>query len=404
MSENFRLCLVTPICHPSLGGLGKQSYLLLQKLAAANVEILVLTRRISGMPSYSHYPNVRIITISTPWPHLTALEKFDLRGLSISMLFSLKCAWLLLKNRRNYDIVHFQGARVALYINLALVKYLGKKVLTMVSGAAQLFEAGSLHRHSQPIAHIFMCLLRRVDIFVAISNEIRRGLIADGVAEAKIVDIPTMVDLRSFTEPGSSLPLGYRNYGLENRQVVVYCGRLAPFKGLEFLLRAWSQIIVGHSDAALLLVGDGLLRQHLEQMMGKLAIKDSVYTIGWQTQVELFLRPAAVFVLPSLREGLSNSLLEAMALGLPVVATRISGNVDVIEDQFNGLLVPPGESEALAQAIGNLLADRQWAQTLGQNAQKTVRQHYDIDRLYLEYLQVYRKLSPGSPTGKISRC
>ncbi|HPP12062.1 MAG TPA: glycosyltransferase family 4 protein, partial [bacterium] len=98
------------------------------------------------------------------------------------------------------------------------------------------------------------------------------------------------------------------------------------------------------------------------------------------------------FVLPSLAEGLSNALLEAMACGLPVVATKVSGTVDVIEEGVNGFLVEPGNPEALAEAMAGILKDEGLAYRMGQANRKKILEKYSLDKIVDEYLSLYKRL------------
>jgi glycosyltransferase involved in cell wall biosynthesis len=139
-------------------------------------------------------------------------------------------------------------------------------------------------------------------------------------------------------------------------------------------------------------VGDGPLGKKLKERAVELKIDDSVRFLGWQEEVSDFLLITEIFVHPSLQEGLSNALLEAMSFGLPVVATKIGGTVDVIIDGQNGVLVEPGNWRSLADAVLRLIDNRSEAMSLGREALKTIERDYDVKRVHRRYIDLYHRL------------
>ena len=121
-------------------------------------------------------------------------------------------------------------------------------------------------------------------------------------------------------------------------------------------------------------------------------IADKVTFVGWVDDVSDYLRTADIFVLPSLQEGLPNSLLEAMACGLPVVATRIGGVVDIVKDGENGILVEPGDPKGMAEGIVRLFKDQEFARKIARNAFQTIKNSYSIDSIVPRYIELYRQL------------
>jgi glycosyltransferase involved in cell wall biosynthesis len=293
----------------------------------------------------------------------------------------------------DYDLVHFHGARTALYVSLPLLVLLGKRVIAKVSCANNVLEVGSLRRLHGRLGGLLARLVRSVDLFVAISNEIREGLLEDGISPNKIAGIPNCAVLRVGHRQDNAEGEKLRNeLGLEKRFVVTFCGRLDPRKGLDTLLTAWQKIIRKRREAVLLIVGDGPIGGNLKKSAIELGIDDSVRFLGWQEKVSDFLRITDIFVHPSLQEGLSNTLLEAMAFGLPVIGTRIGGTVDVVTDGQNGILVEPGDSNTLAQEVLRLMEDRRRAMSLGRAAFKTIESRYSVEKVFQRYIEIYDSL------------
>ena len=160
---------------------------------------------------------------------------------------------------------------------------------------------------------------------------------------------------------------------------LIFVGRLAAVKGVPVLLDAVAAVRKEHPDVALTLVGDGPERGWIETRAAELGIADAVRITGYlsQDRVASELAQAGLFVLPSFAEGVPVVLMEAMATGLPVIATRIAGIPELVEDGVSGRLVPPGDADALAAAIGELLSDPGRADAMGEAGRSRVVSDFD---------------------------
>lgn len=220
---------------------------------------------------------------------------------------------------------------------------------------------------------------RWVHAVVAVSVDVARKL--EEVFELdpeKIHVILNRIDVRAFEMARDTEAIrGSLGLGAQDR-LLVSVGRLAPPKGHAFLLEAFAIVARKHENVKLLLVGDGELRSDLEMLSGQLAVADRVLFAGSREDVEDVLAMAEIFVLPSVSEGTSLALLEAMACGRPTVATDIPGNRCVIEHGVSGLLVPPGDARALAEAIDGLLENPSRAAAMGRIAHEVAAARYDI--------------------------
>jgi glycosyltransferase involved in cell wall biosynthesis len=178
---------------------------------------------------------------------------------------------------------------------------------------------------------------------------------------------------------------------LPPRPRVVFTGRLHPQKNLDVLIRAWPAV-AGATGATLVLVGQGPERDRLEAEARALGVGDRVRFTGPVDDPADLLRAADVFVLPSVAEGMSNSLLEAMATALPCVASDIGGNHDLLAPEGAGVLVADGSPEGWAEALIGLLNDPARRQRLGAAARRRVDQEYDLGRVVARYVALYRRL------------
>jgi glycosyltransferase involved in cell wall biosynthesis len=141
-----------------------------------------------------------------------------------------------------------------------------------------------------------------------------------------------------------------------------------------------------------LIVGGGRRIDEIKALAASLGLAGEVHFLGTRRDVPDLLNAMDIFVLPSYSEGVSLALLEAMAAGLPVIATAVGGLPEVVTDGENGLLIPPRDAEALATALARLLEASDFAKKLGQNARKHVREHFSLDRLGREINEIYEEL------------
>lgn len=176
----------------------------------------------------------------------------------------------------------------------------------------------------------------------------------------------------------------------DEEPLIVWTGRLDPVKGLDDLITAIAQVN-RHLPAQLLLVGAGPERERLERLVGASGAADRIHFAGRRDDVPRLLGMADVFAFPSWTEGMPNALLEAMAAALPVVATDVPGNRDVIEHGVSGLLVPPRAPEELATALVKVLRDRSLARRLATAGCASVHAHFDIARTCAAYCDLYAR-------------
>jgi len=227
---------------------------------------------------------------------------------------------------------------------------------------------------------------RQPDLYIAVSGAVAAGLDADGAPAWRIRVIPNGVDIAALTasaaiaEDAPDLPTG--------RPLVVFAGRLEPIKGVETIVRAAQRL----PDVTVAVVGDGPLAAELRELANELGVADRVAFLGRVPSVPPILAAADVVVLPSFSEGMPLVVLEALALARPVVASRVGGIPEVVEDGVTGLLVEPGDPEELAVAIERLVKDPALARSLAEAGARIARERYDVGIMRAAYVEAIATL------------
>jgi glycosyltransferase involved in cell wall biosynthesis len=168
--------------------------------------------------------------------------------------------------------------------------------------------------------------------------------------------------------------------------------RLVPIKRHEWFLEAADKVRQRYPECQFLLVGDGERRRELEHLAGQLGLTRQVHFLGWRCDLERIYADLDLVALTSANEGSPVSLIEAMAAGRPVVSTQVGGVADIVEDKVTGLLVPPGDATALAEAITTLLDDSQRRSRMGKTGRERVYPAFDAQRLVRDIDQLYTNL------------
>jgi glycosyltransferase involved in cell wall biosynthesis len=241
-------------------------------------------------------------------------------------------------------------------------------------------------------------LLRDADAFVAMSRLIRDEMQAASVPAERVRLLPHGVDTARFhpATRGERASLRAR-LGLPGGLLCVYCGRLLRGKGLEALVDAFAAPTVP-PQAMLLLVGSGEgqaldATADLKRRVAERGLDTRVVFAGRSDRVEDYLRASDVFVFPSLFEALGIALVEAAACGLPAIASRTGGIVDVVEDGRSGLLVPPGDAAAIAMALASIAGDEARRTAMGAAARAVALARFDERDALEGYRSLFREVS-----------
>jgi L-malate glycosyltransferase len=371
---NLRLLLVVDSHFPGNGGTEAQAQLLAELLQARGHHVEILAPRMDrSRPEREEIRGVPVRRMN--YPHIR---------IAGGLLLLMRFAWWLYRHRANYDAVHIHMAR-NLAAGAGMVQpYLGIPVMVKISGAWE-FDGGvldpALRRH--PLMAFLNRCIRRLAFVQAISRQTADRLRLAGYEESRIKTIPNAVHVALYDAERRRSPVKVQELR------VIYVGRLQPVKGVRVLVEAWPQVRAS-TGARLLLVGDGPLRPELERRAAELGISDSVEFTGRSNSVPQLLQSADIYVQPSEQEGLPNSVLEAMSAGLPIVATNVGGNVDLVDDGVNGFLVPPSDPLALAAGILKLAGHADMRFEMGRISRQRIDREYAAPAVLDRLEQVYR--------------
>jgi glycosyltransferase involved in cell wall biosynthesis len=290
------------------------------------------------------------------------------RGFRPSMIFRLAALF----RRWQVNVVHTHNGRPLMYGGPAAR-------LAGLPGALHT-RHGQQHGAGRRELARFRLATRLVGRVVCVSMDSMRLAAASGVAAEKLRTVANGIDLSRF---------GYT--GPQPHGPAVMIGRLSPEKDPYNLIRAAALVIMEEPKFCLQVAGDGACRAPLATLARELGIADSVEFLGEIRDVPALLARASMFVLPSLTEGISLTLLEAMARGLPVVATSVGGTPEVVEDGSSGLLVAAQSPAELAQAMLRVYRHPHRARLMGLAAHHRVTAHFDVRRMVAEYEELYQE-------------
>lgn len=307
-----------------------------------------------------------------PYPHV--------RLLGTAWLLGRLALFLWFKGRR-YDAWHAHSPRYVAAMAALLGSHLERpRVVVKVASAAELDTGNLAARPSLRARVIFHCL-RRTDAWQAISRRIADALAARGIPASRIAAIPNAVDVLRFHPRQRAVGASAR---------FLFVGRLVPAKNLFALLEAFSALLLSHPQASLRIVGGGPLETALKNRVRELGIDANVHFDGHRSDIEAVLAEADVGVLPSSVEGLSNTLLECMASGLPMIASRVSGSEDLVTPA-NGWLFEPGDHAGLVACLAAAAAlPTQQRLRMGACARATIERHAALPGVLDRVLALYR--------------
>ncbi|GAC1474767.1 MAG: glycosyltransferase [Isosphaeraceae bacterium] len=379
----LRVCYLIAYFHPFESGAERQALSQGRVLVQLGHTVHVVTHAMPGVPADEEIEGIQVhrwVRSSTRGP------LFALTFLT-SAIRSLR----KLHAKMGLDVIHthqalWEGVAAGVARSGAVP---GVPTLVQPASSGYYGEAEELGRTRG--AGVLRRLILRNDAFVAISADIERQWLGMGVPPERMFRIASGVDARHFS-PGTIADDRSEQHPPAPR--VIFTGRLHPQKNLDMLIDAWPEVAQATS-ANLLIVGTGAERDRLEQRAGTLGIADRVTFTGAVKDTADLLRAADLFVLPSVAEGMSNSLLEAMATALPCVASDIGGNQDLLGEGDAGILVAERSPRAWSETLIRLLTDESQRKRLGENARLRVENEFSLDLVVPRYIRLYRRLIEG---------
>jgi glycosyltransferase involved in cell wall biosynthesis len=237
--------------------------------------------------------------------------------------------------------------------------------------------------------------LPHYEAVICVSPDLQERCLACGVPAQRCQLIENAIDTQEYVRHIGAEEAKKRLGLPPGRALIGAVGRLAAEKGFDVLIRATDQLLKMGVEVELAIVGAGEAEEQLQALISQLGRQDRIRLFGYRADVKELYAAMDVFALSSLREGLPNVLLEAMAMEVPVVASRIAGIPQVIQDGQNGLLIEPASVRSLTEALARLLADSALRIRLRQAARRTIEEHYSFSARMQKIGALYDKLLKG---------
>ena len=290
----------------------------------------------------------------------------------------------------DFQVIDTQNVQSKLWGSLAAARTGAALVSTLNSWYAVEHGANLKGRLYQLIE---LATNRSLDLYITVSSEDRRRLHEAGIPEGAIALIPNAIEIDDTSVSGDRAEL-LRSFDLPEHSVVCCAvGRLVWAKGYEVLIGAIAQIAQKHPHLYCLILGEGARRVDLEAQIALAGLQGRLRLAGFRAPGETLsiVKACDVFVMPSHSEGTPVALLEAAALGRPILASQVGGIPDLVSDGEQALLVPPADESALAAGLSRLIGDPEFAARLGAGAQRRVRREFSLQAQVDAAMQAYRK-------------
>ncbi len=369
----MHICHIMSAPFPPREGIGNYVYGLSQKLIEKGHRVTIITRGSWNKTQRETIDGIEVIKV-----RFIPLYPFyiQLHGIFVNRVFK--------SLEPEIDLIHVHTPLSPLIkTSLPLITTIHTPMLT----DTQSIEVNDLRSKIEKIMGRFVSyplelqLLKRADLITAVANSVAHELKKYYLCLDGITVIGNGVNEKIFV-PRKNKP---------DEKYILYTGRLAYRKGLFDLVECGKHICEKYPDVNFIIVGDGMLRNELQIKINNLKLEKRIIIKGHIPKSELInlYQNAMIFVIPSHYEGLPTVLLEAMSCGLPIVSTAVSGNLDVIENDKNGLLIPPKSPVEMAMAISILLENENLRHDLGRAARETIEKKFTWDIVSAKILQCY---------------
>ena len=376
--KTLRVAFVIQTFHPVVGGAEKQLEALLPKIQQQNITARVFTRGIRNCPNYQQKKGIEIIRSGS--------NRFGFLG---SALFYICTLWHLYRFKP--DVVSAFSLMTPAFIGIAYKIFTGTPLIVKILRGGL---RGDLDRiRNKRFFYLRQRLLTRyVDAVQVISDEIADECIELGFYSDQLMRIANGVDTEHLLQPQSAAEVRRRFSIPADAVVFLFVGRLVSEKNVIGLISAFSQVNTANEACWLIIVGDGPEREHLAQLASRL---QNVVFAGSTEDIRPYLHAANIYVQSSTTEGMSNSLLEAMAVGLRIVATRVGATQQLLGSESSDMLVDPNDSKMLASAMIKQLKIPHLSASDKLSRARTLTA-YNLDAIADQLVQVYFSLPHSS--------
>jgi glycosyltransferase involved in cell wall biosynthesis len=311
------------------------------------------------------------------------------KRLSFSLV--LKLADIIKKN--SVDMVHGQGARVEFYARLASRLACRPRYISTIAMPVEGFDVGFFRKKIYRFFDHFS--ERFVDRFLVVSDTLKNKMINErNIPAEKVIRVYNGIETDHYSPTRRIRERVRSEFNIGEEQTLVgSVGRLVWQKGFEYLIRSIPQILSVDPKAQVLVVGDGPMRNELEELAERMKVGEHLIIAGFRTDIKEILSGLDILVIPSLLEGFPMITLEGMAMAKPIIATKIDGITEQITHEESGIIIPPRDPQAIANAIIKVVNNARLAETMGLEARKRVENDFSVDRMVAETEKVYQTLS-----------
>jgi len=379
-SNPLRVLIVVDSTFPGPGGAESQARKLAASLDKKGVVAEFLSPRIlehqgidtpiDGLPSHRiDYPKIRVMG---------------------GAILVLRFAWYLFKRRNDFDVIHVHITRLLAATAVAMRPLTGLPVIAKISGFFE-FNGGVLDTDSRSIGNSALrYLLRRINYVQTISEQTREKLVAAGFSDSQIRFIPNGIDTAQRVARKRSRAATHSR--ASDALVFGYCGRLRRVKGIQVLINSFAELVKSRpgENVKLRIAGGGSAINDLRARCHELGVSHHVQWLGEIENTADFYETLDVYIQPSFAEGLPNSVMEAMLAGLPVLATDIGGNNDLIDHDQEGWLFDAGDVQALSSLMGRCLDEPSALNRLGAQGRERLVTSYDFSIVTTKLMELYR--------------
>jgi glycosyltransferase involved in cell wall biosynthesis len=364
--------------HPVIGGAEIQAQRIGESLTQKGYGVTVLTPRYRGLKSREDINGIIV----------RRLPVFG-RGRMIFLSFICACIFYVWRHRREIDMLQAHQLAGPGLIACLAGKFFAKPVIARIEGGSQNgSEIKMLAK--KPLGLLRIKFLKiNTSCFISVSRAIEKELCEFGIHNVFL--IPNGVDTNKFSVSTDREKVNLRNQlGLPPDKVIfTYAGRLEYVKGVDILLQSWQMLSAGARNAVLLVVlGDGAFKKSVESA----ALSENIIYRGTVENICQYLQASDVFIIPSRYEGSCVALLEAMSCSLAVLASRVGGNCDIINED-NGVLFEPERCIELAGWIERLCDDQDLRLKLGRKAKAAVADNYSLDQVVQRHESIYKTIN-----------
>jgi glycosyltransferase involved in cell wall biosynthesis len=376
------LLMVLESAFPANGGGGAESQVITlgKYFMRRGVEVTVVVPRVPYGPPATHavVEGLPVLRIAYPMVRIVG-----------GLILLIRLAVFLIRQRRRYSVIHVHIAHNMASVCCVVGRLLAKRVIVKLTGLTEMHHGILAQDRSGPVSWLRRSAMRFATHYQATSQRIQRLLLESGFSADKICLLPNAVDTERF-RPTLDREAARRALGIDARLVGVFVGRLVDEKALDLLIDSWGRVFRGRKDVKLFLIGGGPLEAELRAVALHAGVAEQIVFTGAVQTVEQYTTAADFGILTSKNEGLSNTLLEYMAVGLPVLGSRVSGNEDLIVPGRTGWLFESGDAADLQHCLSQIsAAPREMFLTLGAQARETICHYAGVESVSARLAMLY---------------